>query len=765
MVKFIRSVRSLFRRSFAGPAAGLLAGIGLVFAPAMILPVHATEQLRDVDFRQNTAAWWGAGGTERPEPGRFCIDVPAGTAEPWSVMIGQNGLNLAPDIGYRLRFSITATPPTPFTVVVQTADDPWRTIATLEAIADEDVVGYPLGFITDASAEGEAVIQFQFGGAPEPSEVCLSHASLVDLGPVGTGRMTSAPLIRINQMGYLENGPKRATLISDAAEPVLVRLLSDTGTALWHGLSTPMGLDSSSWLFVHRIDFSAANVEGQGLVLEAGAARSDPFAISFNAYGPLASDALRFFYLARSGVEIEAQFAGPRYARPAGHVATPGGSSLNQGDLAVPCHPLPDWPCSYVQDVTGGWYDAGDHGKYVVPGALAAAQLMAAYERSARDGRATRFADGSQSIPEAGNGVPDLLDEVRWELDWLLRMVVPQGQPYAGMVHHKVHDEGWTHLPILPSDDPLPRHLHRPSTAASLDFAAVAAQGARLFRPFDSAYADALLAASRRAYAAAEANPRLFAGPADPDFGGGGYDDLDVSDEFYWAAIELYLATGETRFLQAAKTSRHWAGPIYPSPIFDWRSVAGFARLQLAAHADRLPTADAEAVTASVVAGADIYLQRQREGGFGTPYQPTSGLYAWGSNHLVAQAALVMAAGHDLTGRSDLRDGAIEAMDYLMGRNALGQAYVVGYGLRPPSFPHGRHFAHGLDPAFPPPPDGTLVGGPNSGREDPVVKVLFAAGCSPQSCYLDDIESWSTNEIAINWNAALVQFSAWLALQ
>ncbi|WP_177282490.1 glycoside hydrolase family 9 protein [Devosia enhydra] len=731
----------------------------------MSLPAQGAEQLRDTAFRQVNAAWWAAGGISRPGDGRFCIDVPAGNGDPWSVMVGQDGLTLAPETGYRLRFSITADPPAAFAAVVQGANEPFEPIARLEGIADEDVVGYPLGFITGDLSDGEAVLQFQFGGAPEPATICLSHASLVDLGPMGQERKNLAPLIRVNQLGYLADGPRRATLLSEATEPVLVRLLAENGTALWHGFSTPVGLDPASWLFVHRIDFSSATADGQGLVLEAGAARSDPFAIGVNPYGPLATDALRFFYLARSGIAIEADFAGERNARPAGHVGVPGGPGLNQGDVAVPCQPLPDWPCDYAQDVTGGWYDAGDHGKYTVPGALAAAQLMAAYARSARDGREARFSDGRFSIPEAGNGVPDLLDEVRWELDWLLRMVVPEGRPLAGMVHHKVHDIGWTHIPILPSDDPLPRRLHRPSTAATLDFAAVAAQGARLFAPFDQPYADRLLAAARRAYDEAIAHPELIAGPADPDLGGGAYDDTDVSDEFYWAAAELFITTGEMPFLEAARASPHWSGPVYPSPIFDWASVAGFARLQLAAHLDRLPPADAELVGASVVSGAEAFLQRQNAGSFGSPYQPTNGLYAWGSNHLVAQAALVMAAGADLSGRADLRDGAIEAMDYIMGRNALGQSYVVGYGLRPPLYPHSRHFAHGLDPLFPPPPDGTLVGGANSGRDDPVASALFAEGCAPQSCYLDDVESWSTNEIAINWNAALVQYSAWLALQ
>ena len=153
------------------------------------------------------------------------------------------------------------------------------------------------------------------------------------------------------------------------------------------------------------------------------------------------------------------------------------------------------WTCDYTLDVSGGWYDAGDHGKYVVNGGISVAQLLGTYERTLTASSATPGAlgDGTLDLPEHGNGVPDVLDEARWELEWMQKMIAPSGE-YAGMVHHKVHDEGWTGLPLLPANDPQVRSLHRPSTAATLNVAAVAAQGARLFREYDPAFADSLLA-------------------------------------------------------------------------------------------------------------------------------------------------------------------------------------------------------------------------------------------------------------------------------
>ncbi len=175
--------------------------------------------------------------------------------------------------------------------------------------------------------------------------------------------------------------------------------------------------------------------------------------------------------------------------------------------------------------------------------------MLSTYERAqhARTGRVHKLGDGTLNIPESGNKVPDLLDEARWELEFLLKMQVPDGEPLAYMAHHKIHDEQWTGLPLLPSDDPQKRELHPPTTAATLNLAATAAQAARLYRPYDKQFADRALAAARKAWAAALAHLDLIADP-DDGIGGGAYPDDTVSDEFYWAAAELYLTTGERKF-------------------------------------------------------------------------------------------------------------------------------------------------------------------------------------------------------------------------
>jgi endoglucanase len=426
----------------------------------------------------------------------------------------------------------------------------------------------------------------------------------------------------------------------------------------------------------------------------------------------------------------------------------------------VPCQP---GGCDYRRDVSGGWYDAGDHGKYVVNGGISVHQLMSEYERSllARTGEFWTLRDGTLALPESGNKVPDILDEARWEQEFLLKMQVPAGQPRAGMAHHKIHDEAWTGLPLLPHQDPQKRELHPVSTAATLNLAATAAQAARVFLPYDWRFAARNLTAAKAAWAAAKANPAIYADPAD-GVGGGAYNDDDVSDEFYWAAAELYISTGAREFKDFLLASPHHTGDIWLERGFDWGHTAQLGRLELAALPNLLP--DRARVRASVVQGADRYLATVREHPYGIPYAPAENTYDWGSNNLVLNNAVVMAVAFDITGKSRYRDGVLETMDYIFGRNALNQSYVTGYGEVASHNQHSRWYAHQLNPDLPNPPRGTLSGGPNSSIQDPVAQQKLQ-GCAPQFCYIDDIESWSTNELTINWNAPLAWIAAFVADQ
>lgn len=609
------------------------------------------------------------------------------------------------------------------------------------------------------------------------------------------------PAVRTNQLGYLPNGPKRATLISDATNPFQWRLLGPDGGSVATGPTYPRGFDASAGARVHTIDFSQVTAVGVGFRLTVGAEASHPFEIGATVYDRLRGDALNFYYPQRSGREITPIRVGgeefrSEYARPAGHVSRFGDDGINQGDVAVPALPNQgavdhrgnpqlggyahygpegwDCPPGYTLDVTGGWYDAGDHGKYVVNSGIAVYQLLATYERTRHARAVVRGALGDSTllIPERGNGVPDILDEARWNLDWMLRMQVPDGTEMringrtidaGGLVHHKLHDVAWTGPDTLPHEDPMPRYLHRPSTAATLNLAAVAAHGARIFREFDPAYADRLLVAARRAWQAALAHPGIYAmdtNRLDSNPGGGPYDDTQVADEFYWAAAQLFLTTGEEDVEKAVLGSPfHVGGPdadIWRPTGFDWRFTAAAGRLDLATVPSRLP--DRDQVIGSVLSGAERYLSTQAGEPFGHPYHP--GEYEWGSCSQVINNAIVIATAYDLTGERRYRASALEAIDYVLGRNMAGYSYIKGYGTRYAHRLHCRWYSSA--DRLPPAPDGSLAGGANSLLQDPVAKEHLRDG-APQACYIDDPESYSTNEIAINWNAALAWYASWAA--
>lgn len=570
-----------------------------------------------------------------------------------------------------------------------------------------------------------------------------------------TATPTPAPIpaqISVNQTGYFPHGPKIASVAITSAAGLDWRLENSAGEVVLSGQTTPFGADAASGDSVHLIDFSAFTTPGQGYRLVTDQLESAPFDISAEIYRQLKDDALAYFYHNRSGITITAEYAGAAWARPAGHLT----------DNAVTCYKGTDpdghtWPgCDYTLDVAGGWYDAGDFGKYVVNGGISAWTLMDLYRRFP-----AAYPDGALSIPEQGNGVPDLLDEARWEMEFLLSMQVPPGQPQAGMVHHKMHDRTWAAMPMIPptevdnNPDHQPenegRYLFPPSTAATLNMAATAAQCARLWADVDAAFAQTCLAAAETAWDAAQANPAVFAGNTLGE-GGGNYDDTVVDDEFYWAAAELFITTGKETYLNYLLESNQFA----TAESFDWGHTAPLGTLALAQTDRPLPAEARAQVEQAIIAFADDLLAQQSEAGYGALIK---GQLPWGSNGTVMNNMMLVSAAYDLSGDEKYLDAARLSMDYILGRNPLNQSYVSGYGTYAMQHPHHRFWANDPANGYPAPPPGALAGGPNASPTDPDALAAGVMELAPAKRYVDEIGSYSTNEVTINWNAPL----AWMA--
>ncbi len=590
-------------------------------------------------------------------------------------------------------------------------------------------------------------------------------------GPAGCA-VDGAP-VRLNQVAFETGAVKRAVMPLEASEATPFQVLDAQGAVVFSGATEPFGPDALAGETVHRLEFTALATPGVGYRLRGACGDSHAFDIAPNPWPALARDALAYFYHNRAGVPIEALHAGgDAWARPAAHV-----------DEVVTCRTGKDpagndWPgCEYELDVTGGWYDAGDHGKYVVNGGIATWTLQNLVERQAAPGRSPTFPDGAARIPEAGNGVNDLLDEARFELEFLLRMQAPEGAASrlpvgvkrggpglvftdidaSGMAHHKMADEEWTPMPTAPHEDTQPRVLYPVSTAATLNLAAVAAQGARLWRDLDPAFSERCLVAARRAWAAAQRNPEVYfvAGFS----GSGMYGDGDVSDEFFWAAAELLATTGEDAFAAAVREHPAFTAPVMEQPA--WPRTAALGLVSLALQEDVLPKDEHRHVRAMLVAAADRYAAEAAVTGYHIPR--SSDRWPWGSNSDLLNRGLLLALAHDFTGDAGYRDTVIDVMDYLLGRNPLDRSFIAGHGERPMEHPHHRFWAPSYDQGHPPPYPGALSGGPNNtAMADPVAQKLRGQ-CAPLKCWADDAESYALNEVAINWNAPLVWVAAWLA--
>jgi endoglucanase len=721
-------------------------------------PPGGPEQIENGDFAEGQSGWYAYGTTSTGvDDGRLCSTVPGGLANPWDAGIGQNGVTLVAGSSYTFAFDASAAPGATVRAAVQLGAEPYTSFLSRDVTLTASSQHFEYTFTASAdTAEGQ--VAFQLGGSAEAYTICLDNVSLIGGEEEPPYVPETGPRVRVNQVGYLPAGPKNATVVTDATSGLPWQLKNAGGDVVADGTSTPRGVDAASGQNVHSIDFSAFRTAGTGYTLVADGQTSHPFDISGTVYRQLRSDALQFFYIQRSGIEIDGDLVGEQYARPAGHL----GVAPNRGDTDVPCRAA---ACDYRLDVRGGWYDAGDHGKYVVNGGIAVQQLLSTFERTktavtAQHGAA--LADSTLRVPERGNKVPDILDEARWELEFLMRMQVPAGKQFAGMAHHKMHDANWTGIPMQPEDDPEQRELHPVSTAATLNLAATTAQCARLFAPYDAAFAGRCLSVARTAYAAAKANPAKIA--QDLGGGGGGYGDNDVSDEFYWAAAELYLSTAEQAFLNDLTASPHHSGDVFAATGFGWGSTAALGRLDLATVPNLLPAADRQRVRKSVADAADRYLATLKAQAYGLPMPGNAGSYFWGGNSNVLNNVQVLATAYDLTGDVKYRDGALQGVDYVFGRNALNQSYVTGWGEKSSQNQHSRIFAHQADASTPHPPAGSLAGGANANLEDPYAKDLLE-GCKPMFCYVDHIESYATNEVAINWNSALAWVASFLADQ
>jgi endoglucanase len=543
--------------------------------------------------------------------------------------------------------------------------------------------------------------------------------------------------IRLNQTGMYPQQEKTAVIetakpgkisIRDAAtgKTVLKAKVTRTSTSPWSGKKRAV------------VDFSRLTAPGQYILSVDG--HEQPFYIKEHALRDLTVSAIKSYYLMRSGTAIEKQYAG-EYARPLGHADTqvlvhPSAASESRPEGSVISSPL-------------GWYDAGDYNKYVVNSAFSIGLMLGVYEEN------KAYFDRLQTnIPESKNQTADFLDEMMFNMLWLLTMQDPDD----GGVYHKLTTPNFEGF-VMPKDCHQPRYVVAKSVTATLDFAAVMAQMARLMKgnadyPDFSAKA---AEAAERAYLWALVHPDAFYRQGDmnkqfqPAVNTGEYGDGNATDERFWAATELYKLTGKTVYKQDALR-------LMPSDFLvpSWGNVSGLGMLSWLSAGDAV---QADKVRQALQACCDAYVKDTDLSCFQAPYGNHAHDFGWG--HLSERCCgmgIALLFSDQYVAKGKYRRYALENIDCLLGRNALGYCYVTGFGQKSPMHPHHRpSAADGIDAPFP----GMLVGGPNPGQQDKGSNLVYPSSL-PDESYVDHADSYASNEIAINWNAALVGLLCWV---
>ena len=542
--------------------------------------------------------------------------------------------------------------------------------------------------------------------------------------------------IRLNQIGFYPGGSKIAVVPGDQHQDFFIAT-TDLKKRVFQGkLSAPRKARFSDKL-TQIADFSALTDTGRFVMVVPGLENSYEFEIKPGVHSQVSKASLKAFYFQRFSTALPEEFAG-MWHRPASH---PDNRVLIHGSAADSNRPE-----GFVISSPKGWIDAGDYNKYIVNSGITMGTLLSAYEDLPE-----YYSGLDLHIPESKNALPDILDETLWNLRWMLTMQ----DPNDGGVYHKCTNARFDPM-VMPHEATTPRYVVQKGTAAALDFAAVNAQAARIFRKFGKelpGLADSCLEASQRAWLWANEHPNVeydqdaINKNHDPDILTGGYGDGNYSDEFIWAACELLATTGNMDYLQGIHLMQDGT-----MPIPGWNQVRLLGYYTLLRFEDKMPETlreDISKIKSAIVALANGMISKAEDHSYNTVMGIDRGNFVWGSSSVAANQGIALVNAYRISGDKRHITYALHNLDYLLGRNATGYSFLTGFGDKTPMHIHHRPSeADGISQPVP----GLLAGGPNPGMQD---KCKYPSSI-PDEAYVDDVCSYASNEIAINWNAPLV---------
>ena len=563
-----------------------------------------------------------------------------------------------------------------------------------------------------------------------PPRLLVLVFAVTVLGPLPAGAADSD--IRVSSIGYLPARVKRASIAASATQWTLVRD-ADGGTASSGTLSAAK-TDVDTGQSIAIADFSSVSDSGTYHLEVPGVGRSVSFPIGENVYREAFIATMLGFYGWRCNTAVSFTFHGQTFAHDA-------------------CH-MDDAHTDYIgstgkRDGQKGWHDAGDYGKYTVNAGITLGSLLAAWEEYGSVIKTFTWA-----IPESGGTLPDFLAELRWELEWVLKM---QYSASDGRVSHKLtsltfdapYDGGGTAIDhwVMPEEDLQTRYFVPWGSAAIADFVAMLAKASRIYQPFDAAFADQCLNAAKVSYAYLQANTanQTLTDPTST----GGYTTTDPDDRL-WAAAEMWETTGDAAALADFETRAakfNTGTTTYVDSDFDWSNVKNLGMyVYLLSKRSGRAAATVTAIQKAATTAADTLVTNRNNSGYGRALSGKAGAYYWGSNGAVARTCMLLQVANRLAPKTDYLDTCVDQISWIFGRNYYNRSQVTGLGINPPMHPHHRPSqADGIDSPWP----GLLVGGGNN------TSTQAADNKNGATNWIDDVNDYELNEVAINWNAPL----------
>jgi endoglucanase len=516
--------------------------------------------------------------------------------------------------------------------------------------------------------------------------------------------------IRLNTVGAIPGRAKLASVLG--AGEASAWTLRDAGSSqvVASGSLSPPRQDADTGQSLKTADFSAWDKPGRYVLEVPSVGSSAPFRIAADAFNDAYVLAMKGFYGWRCGTAVSFEEGGRRYSHAACH--------LEDGYLDHLGKP------GVLKDAGRGWHDAGDYNKYTVNAGISVGCLLQAWERFSAALGSIPLAH----IPEHGGAIPDFLAELKWELDWVLTM---QYSPQDGRVSHKLSSEHFGPF-VMPEQDQARRFFCPYGSAATADFVAMLAKASRAYRPFDQAYAQRCLDAAQVSWDYLKAHPEDVRADQ-KGFSTGGYGCKDAPHRL-WAAAEMWESTGDRSVLGDLEARIRAQGAACDVD-WDWSNPEnlGFYAYVMSKREGR-DQALLETLKRSIRAAADALVGARDQDGYG---RCLGGSYYWGCNGGVARSSLTLDIANALFPKAAYLDTAMDQLGYLYGRNVYARSQVTGEGLNPPLHPHHRPSGSGEGPH---PWPGLLVG-----------------GGWPRADSWNDVQSdFRTNEVAINWNSALV---------